>query len=96
MDRSFLTGAIERAGRPGRPRVEILGGPPPAVASVGMVAGSFDPMTVAHAALAGALGTELGLLVWSPATLPKQPGPRGAAAPPLLEPEDRLRSLVAW
>jgi nicotinic acid mononucleotide adenylyltransferase len=61
-----------------------------------MVPGSFDPMTVAHAALAGSVGAELALLVWSSATLPKERGPGGGAAPPLLEPEDRLASMQAW
>lgn len=63
---------------------------------MGLVAGSFDPMTVAHAALAEALGTDLTLLVWSPATLPKEAGPGGDPSPPLLDPEDVLASLLAW
>jgi nicotinamide-nucleotide adenylyltransferase len=96
MDRRGLGAAIDRAGRPGRPRLEILGTSPPAVGSVGLVPGSFDPMTVAHAALAAALGTDLTLLVWSPATLPKEAGPGGDPSPPLLEPEDVLASLLAW
>lgn len=61
-----------------------------------MVPGSFDPMTVAHAALAGSVGAELALLVWSSATLPKERGPGGALVVPLLEPEDRLASMLAW
>jgi nicotinic acid mononucleotide adenylyltransferase len=96
MDGRALAAAIERADRPGGPRLEILGASPPAVGSVGLVAGSFDPMTVAHAALAEALGTDLTLLVWSPATLPKEAGPGGDPSPPLLEPEDVLASLLAW
>jgi nicotinic acid mononucleotide adenylyltransferase len=60
------------------------------------VAGSFDPMTVAHEALARALETELTLLVYSAATLPKEPGPGGPPRPPLLGEEDRLASLLAW
>jgi nicotinic acid mononucleotide adenylyltransferase len=96
MDRRALAAAIERAARPGRPRLEILGTRPPSAQSVGLVAGSFDPMTAAHAALAEALGTELTLLVWSPATLPKETGPGGAPSPPLLGPEDVVASLLSW
>ena len=96
MDRRGLAAAIDRAGRPGGPRLEILGASPPAVGSVGLVAGSFDPMTVAHAALAQALGTDLTLLLWSPATLPKEAGPGGNPSPPPLEPEEVLASLLAW
>lgn len=96
MDRRAVAGAIERAARPGRPRLEILGASPPAAPSVGLVAGSFDPMTVAHASLAEALRTDLTLLVWSPATLPKEAGPGGSPSPPLLEPEEVLASLLSW
>jgi nicotinamide-nucleotide adenylyltransferase len=96
MNRRALAAAIDRAARPGRPRLEVLGVSPPAAGSVGLVPGSFDPMTVAHAALAEALGTDLTLLVWSPATLPKEAGPGGSPAPPLLEPEVVLASLLAW
>jgi nicotinic acid mononucleotide adenylyltransferase len=96
MDRRLLLAAAERATVPGRPRLEVLGPAPPPVKSVGLVAGSFDPMTVAHAALAEALGTDLVLLVWSPATMPKAAGPGGEPSTPLLPPEDRLASLAAW
>lgn len=96
VDRRALAAAIGRTARPGRPRLEILGASPTPVRSVGLVAGSFDPMTVAHAALAEALGTDLTLLVWSPATLPKETGPGGAPSPPLVEPETVLASLVSW
>src|ERR671919_652014 len=84
VDRRFLAEAVRRATLPGRPRLEVLGPAPPAAGSVGLVAGSFDPMTAAHAALAEALDTELTLLVWSPATLPKAVGPGGdlLARPP--------------
>lgn len=96
MDRGALIDVIDRAGRPGGPRLELLGASPPPARSVGLVAGSFDPMTVAHAAIADALGTELTLLVWSPATLPKEAGPGGDPSPPLLRPDDVLASLLAW
>ena len=97
VDRAEIRPALGRAGQPGRPRVELLepqsaGNP----RSVGLVPGSFDPVTVAHAALAGALGTEVTLLVYSPATLPKQRGPGGDPHPPLLDEEARLASLLAW
>src|ERR671918_198607 len=82
--RRFLTEAVRRATLPGQPRLEVLGPAPSAAGSVGLVAGSFDPMTAAHAAFAEALDTELTLLVWSPATLPKEAGPGGdlLARPP--------------
>lgn len=63
-----------------------------------MVPGSFDPMTVAHAALAEALLSRAGAvyLVASSRTLPKEPGPGGEAGSPLLSPEDRVASLLAF
>ena len=73
------------------PRLDVLGRPAEA-ASVGLVSGSFDPMTIAHAALADALPAELVLLVVSPATLPKEPG----AEPPLLDLEARVTSLSRY
>jgi nicotinic acid mononucleotide adenylyltransferase len=62
---------------------------------VGLVSGSFDPMTLAHVALAGALRAEGAapvLLVYASRTMPKDSG----VEPPLLTPERRLASLVAW
>jgi nicotinic acid mononucleotide adenylyltransferase len=62
---------------------------------VALVSGSFDPMTVAHAALAEALmerGSGPVLLVYSPRTMPKEAG----AEPPTLRPEERLASVSAW
>ena len=73
------------------PRLGVLGEDAEA-ATIGLVSGSFDPMTVAHAALAEALGVELVLLVVSPATLPKQPG----AEAPLLDLEARVASLSRY
>src|ERR671919_478967 len=96
VDRRFLVEAVRRATVPGRPRLEVLGPAPSAADTVGLVAGSFDPMTAAHAALAEALDTELTLLVWSPATLPKEAGPGGDPSAALLLPEDRLASVAAW
>jgi nicotinamide-nucleotide adenylyltransferase len=60
------------------------------------VPGSFDPMTVAHAALAEGLEMDLVLLVYSPATLPKEAAPSGPPHPPLLDEEDRVASMLAW
>jgi nicotinic acid mononucleotide adenylyltransferase len=70
------------AGNPGVPR------------SVALLAGSFDPMTIAHSALADAAAerAELVLLVYSVRTLPKE----GVLPPPLLSERDRLRSLEAF
>lgn len=96
MRRQAITAAIERARRPGPPRLEVLGRAPARPRTAGLVAGSYDPMTEAHAALAEALDAELTLLVWSPATLPKESGPGGDPAPPLLEPEERIASMLAW
>jgi nicotinic acid mononucleotide adenylyltransferase len=73
----------------------VLGTSPARPASVGLLAGSFDPMTVAHAALAEALrahAADLVLLVYSPRTMPKSDG----AEPPLLTPEQRVASMAAW
>lgn len=86
--------ALARASRPGPPRLEVLaprvGGPPGRVA---LVPGSFDPMTVGHAALvAGVADADLILLVYSPRTLPKA----GAGPPPLLLPAERVESLLAF
>jgi nicotinic acid mononucleotide adenylyltransferase len=65
---------------------------------VGLVSGSFDPMTLAHVALADALGVaaELVLFLYSPGTLPKEPGPGGDPVPSLLDPRDRVASLLAY
>jgi nicotinamide-nucleotide adenylyltransferase len=65
---------------------------------VGLVPGSFDPPTVAHAALARGLedlGCELVLYVWSVHTLPKETAAGGEPTPPLLEDDERLACLEA-
>lgn len=76
-----------------RPRLVVLGDVPTPPRSVGLLAGSFDPPTVAHVALAEGLRreAELVLLVYSVRTLPKE----GRAAPPLLTEEARLEALRA-
>ncbi len=97
MNRDEIAAALERARRAGPLWLEVLGRPRPSdPGTVGLVSGSFDPMTVAHAALVHALGTELTLLVFSAATLPKEPGPGGPPHPPLLDEEGRLASMLAW
>jgi nicotinic acid mononucleotide adenylyltransferase len=62
--------------------------------SVALLSGSFDPITIAHAALAevAAERVDLVLLVYSIRTLPKE----GPAPSPLLSERDRLRSLEAF
>ena len=86
---------------PGPPRLEVLGGAERSARAgrprtVGLIPGSFDPLTVAHVALAEALLTDLTLFVYSAATLPKQAGARGEVTPPLLPAEDRVASLLAY
>ena len=78
-----------RARRP--PRLEVFPEPGVQPASIGLLAGSFDPITVAHAAMANAAAeqVELVVLVYSVRTLPKEPG----ALPPLLPEEDRVAAL---
>jgi nicotinic acid mononucleotide adenylyltransferase len=94
VDRDAISGALLRLLRPGPPRLEVLEGGGPA-RRVGIVPGSFDPMTEAHAALAMALRDrrcDLVLLVYSPRTMPKE----GPSEPPLMTPEARVASLLAW
>ncbi len=70
----------------------IAGGRPETrPASIGLLSGSFDPMTVAHAALAEAASNLVDhvLLVYSVRTLPKE----RHAPPPLLAEPDRLDVL---
>lgn len=59
--------------------------------SVALLSGSFDPMTMAHAALADAASrvVDLVLLVYSARTLPKE----GSGPPPLLREADRVEVL---
>ena len=90
-----ISAALLRSLRPGPPRLEVLGEVSPRPLTVGLVSGSFDPMTVAHVALARALrerGADPVLLVYAARTMPKGAG----AEPPLLTPERRLASLAAW
>ena len=91
--------ALARLGEPGPPRLEVLWPYAPGSPDrVGLVSGSFDPMTLAHAALADALAgiAELVLFLYSPGTLPKEHGPGGYPGLPLLDPRDRVASLLAY
>ncbi|HJV04511.1 MAG TPA: hypothetical protein VJ868_04535 [Actinomycetota bacterium] len=97
MDEASIRSALEQAAGPGPPRLIPLTGPAPPVARVGLIPGSFDPMTVAHAALAGALleeGADVVVLTYSPHTMPKE-GAAGAE-PPLLDEVGRVRALLAF
>ena len=90
---------VDRLRREGPPRLELLT-PAPALAPrvVGLLSGSFDPPTVAHAALASGLldaGCDLVLLVWSVRTMPKEAAPGGEPTPPLLDEDARLDCLLA-
>jgi nicotinic acid mononucleotide adenylyltransferase len=62
--------------------------------AVALLSGSFDPITIGHAALADAAEdrADLVLLVYSVRTLPKE----GEASSPLLSDRDRLRALEAF
>lgn len=96
MDAAGIRDALGRASRPGPPRLEVVGPGPGTVSALGLVPGSFDPMTIAHAALVEALAADAVLLVYSPATLPKEAGPGGSSSEALLEPEERVASLLAY
>lgn len=84
-------GLLEEARRTERPTL-LLARDPGAPVSVALVAGSFDPPTVAHVALAEAAAerADLVVLAYSVRTLPKE----GGAPPPLLTEEERVRSLA--
>jgi nicotinic acid mononucleotide adenylyltransferase len=94
VGREAISAALLGLRRPGPARLEVLDGDGPA-GQIGVVPGSFDPMTAAHAALARALrdgGCDLVLLLYSPRTMPKEQD----AEPPLMTPEARVASLLAW
>jgi nicotinamide-nucleotide adenylyltransferase len=77
-----------------RPTLVVLPEPGP-VARVALLPGSFDPLTVGHAALAEAAhrdGADLVVLLYSVRTLPKE----GPAAPPLLPEEERVAALERY
>lgn len=98
VDEDAIREVIRRMSAPGPPRLELLAGGRRSVSGpelVGLLPGSFDPLTTGHAGLAEALhraGAGLVLLVYAVRTLPKErPGP-----PPLLPPERRLAALAAY
>jgi nicotinic acid mononucleotide adenylyltransferase len=74
-----------------RPRLVVAPEPGTVPAAVALLAGSFDPLTVAHAAMAEAASrrVDLVVLVYSVRTLPKE----AEASPPLLGEEERLAIL---
>lgn len=96
MDAGAIREALVRAARPGLPRLDLLDEVPDTSRTIGLVPGSFDPMTIAHAALVEALATDNVLLVYSPATLAKEAGPGGVPSEVLLEPGERVASLLAY
>jgi len=63
------------------------------VGSVALLAGSFDPITVAHLAMAEAAlgGSDLVVLTYSVRTLPKET----AVAPPLLSEAERIATVAS-
>jgi nicotinic acid mononucleotide adenylyltransferase len=76
----------------GAPRLEPLGGPMPRVARAGLLAGTFNPFTRAHAALAVAgrrAGCQLVVLAMAPVSLAKEGLERA-------HPVDRLDWVAAW
>lgn len=100
VDRDEIEARLESMRAARRPALDVLAPDPvPSVARVGLVPGSFDPMTIAHAALADALrdlGCDLVLLVGSARALPKEEHRGGAPSRPLLDPPARVESLLAY
>jgi nicotinic acid mononucleotide adenylyltransferase len=85
-----LARARDAAGGP--PRLEPVDGPLPRVASAGLLAGTFNPFTRAHAALAVAghrAGCQLVVLAMAPVSLAKEGLERA-------HPVDRLDWAAAW
>jgi nicotinic acid mononucleotide adenylyltransferase len=87
MESDPLIRQAERATR----SVLLVTPEPGSPGTVALLPGSFDPITVAHAALADevAARADLVVLVYAVRTLPKE----GVGPPPLLSPEERLRIL---
>lgn len=94
MEASRIADALARAGQPGPPRLEVLAGEGGSAERVGILPGSFDPITRAHVVLAEALrrrDAEPVLFLYSARTLPKEaPAPAS-----LLPPEHRLAAVAA-
>jgi nicotinic acid mononucleotide adenylyltransferase len=87
-----LAAALARAREPGPPRLEVAAGSLPRAARAGLLAGTFNPFTRAHAALAVAgrrAGCELVVLAMAPVSLAKEGVERA-------HPVDRLDWVAAW
>jgi nicotinic acid mononucleotide adenylyltransferase len=88
-----LAAALARArDAGGPPRLEPVDGPLPETATAGLLAGTFNPFTRAHAALAVAghrAGCELVVLAMAPVSLAKEGLERA-------HPLDRLDWVAAW
>jgi nicotinic acid mononucleotide adenylyltransferase len=87
-----LAAALERAARPGPPRLELVAGAVPRGATAGLLAGTFNPFTRAHAALAVAghrAGCDLVVLAMAPVSLAKEGLQRA-------HPVDRLDWARSW
>jgi nicotinic acid mononucleotide adenylyltransferase len=81
-----------RAAAGGMPRLEAVAGPLPRVARAGLLAGTFNPFTRAHAALAVAghrAGCQVVVLAMAPVSLAKEGLERA-------HPVDRLDWVAAW
>ncbi|HEX2266996.1 MAG TPA: hypothetical protein VHI97_02180 [Actinomycetota bacterium] len=85
---------LERLRLMEKPTLLVTREPSTPPASVALLSGSFDPMTMAHAALAQAASrlVDLVLLVYSARTLPKE----GSAPTALLSEADRLKVLARF
>jgi nicotinic acid mononucleotide adenylyltransferase len=87
-----LAAALARAREPGPPRLEPVAGHIGAAATAGLLAGTFNPFTRAHAALAVAghrAGCRLVVLAMAPVSLAKEGLERA-------HPVDRLDWAAAW
>jgi nicotinic acid mononucleotide adenylyltransferase len=87
-----LAAALRRAGEPGPPRLEVVAGDLTGARRVGLLAGTFNPLTRAHAALAIAghrAGCDRVVLAMTRASLDKEAVERA-------HPLDRLAWTAAW
>lgn len=82
-----------RQARTARRPVLVLDADPAPAGRVAILSGSFDPLTVGHAALARAALARTGLVVltYSVRALPKEEGP-----PPLLGEDERLEAVARF
>jgi hypothetical protein len=87
-----LAAALARARQPGPARLEPVAGPLPRVGRAGLLAGTFNPLTRAHAELAVAgrrAGCAVVVLAMAPVSLAKEGVERA-------HPVDRLDWVAAW